>query len=342
MKRATVSLAICAALAVHSGGTLRAQGIHFSQYYNAPMLLNPANTALMPDNDYRAGANYRQQWNSVPVPYRTMSAYADFQALRSEQADNWLGLGLAFFNDKAGNGDLSLSRFEGFAAYHLQLSSASMLSAGLSAGYAQRSVNYDKLTFDSQWDGVTFNNTLPSNEPVGIMRTRFLDAGAGLNFAWFPSSAVYIKAGAAVAHVNQPKETFYNGTNRLGMRPTGNIDALFRIRERFIINPSVYYTTQKGASELVFGSLFQYWLEGTGRNATQLLLGAFHRWEDAIIPAFGFEIGGLRVMSSYDFTVSSLNSFNRGRGAFEIGIRYQGLYDGSSGGDRSLYNCPRF
>ena len=53
-----------------------AQGMHFSQYYNAPLLINPANTALMSDHDYRMGANYRSQWTKVPVPYKTFSAYA--------------------------------------------------------------------------------------------------------------------------------------------------------------------------------------------------------------------------------------------------------------------------
>src|ERR1700679_3781535 len=81
------------------------QSIHFSQYYNAPMLLNPANTALMPDYDYRFGMNYRNQWAAVPVPYNTFSAFADFKVggnKNNETHNNWLGLGLAFFNDKAG------------------------------------------------------------------------------------------------------------------------------------------------------------------------------------------------------------------------------------------------
>ena len=93
-----------------------AQGMHFSQYYNAPMLLNPANTGLMSDFDYRLGANYRNQWASVPAPYKTFSAYGDFQAFRQQNQTNWLGGGLAFYNDKAGNGDLSLTRMEALLA----------------------------------------------------------------------------------------------------------------------------------------------------------------------------------------------------------------------------------
>ena len=35
----------------------RAQDLHFSQYFNTPMLVNPANTGFNPDYDYRVGAN---------------------------------------------------------------------------------------------------------------------------------------------------------------------------------------------------------------------------------------------------------------------------------------------
>ena len=52
-----------------------AQDLHFSQYFNAPILVNPANTGFNPDNDYRIGGNYRNQWSAVGSPYKTMSVW---------------------------------------------------------------------------------------------------------------------------------------------------------------------------------------------------------------------------------------------------------------------------
>ena len=45
-------------------GVLSAAGqdLHFSQWFNAPLITNPANTGFIPDADYRLGANYRDQW----------------------------------------------------------------------------------------------------------------------------------------------------------------------------------------------------------------------------------------------------------------------------------------
>lgn len=319
-----------------------AQGMHFSQYYNAPMLLNPANTALMPDNDYRVGINYRKQWATVPVPYRTYSAYADFQAMRNRNTTNWLGLGLAFFNDKVGNGDLTLSRTEAFVAYHLQLGYSSMISAGLSGGYSRRTVDFSKLTFDTQWDGFSFNTTLPNGENGNVGSTSFFDVGVGVNYAYFPNENVYIKVGAGVAHINQPKESFYSMVNKMGIRPTGNVDALFRINAGFIFNPSIYYTTQKGAYEMLYGSLFRFNVGGVeGRLANQLIIGAYHRWNESVIGALGFQWSAMKVMSSYDFTISKLGRYNNGNGAFELSFIYEGLY-GDDSRVRQSYNCPRF
>lgn len=324
-----------------------AQGIHFSQYYNAPMLLNPANTALMSDRDFRLGINYRDQWATIPVPYKTFSAYGDFQVVRNQDFTSWLGMGFALFTDKAGNGDLSLTKAEGFIAYHLSLSEVSMLSGGLSVGYAQRSLNFNKLTFGTQWDGFKFDIARLNGENNGIIKTNFVDVGAGVNYAYFPNELVYMKIGLGVSHVNQATETFYSSVsnqnivaNKLGMRPTANVDVRIRMREQFTLNPSIYYTTQKNSYELVAGSLGMFYVGGEKERPTQLIVGAFYRLNEAAIGVIGLEWANTKLMTSYDFTVSKLSAENKGNGAFELSLVYQGVY-GNMGGRKTL-NCPRF
>lgn len=332
-----------------SCGHAGAQGLHFSQYYNAPVLLNPANTALMSDNDYRLGVNYRRQWNSI-VPYTTTSAYADFQAFRNMNATNWLGIGFAVFNDKAGDGELSLTRLEGCLAYHVMIGEYSMISAGLSAATDQRSINYNKLTFDEQWVGrndVTFDINLPNQEHDGIVKTNFFDIGAGVNYAFFPNEATYFKIGASVAHINSPEETFYDSSsgtkNKLGIRPSANADLVMNVSDVLTINPSLYYTTQKNASEFLFGSLGMISVNGGDRDhkGTELIVGGYYRWQEAVIVALGLQWSNLRFMLSYDYTVSSFSTENKGNGAAEFAISYQGVYGSLSRGRRTI-NCPRF
>ena len=344
MRRLVIFILGCCVI----GGNARGQSMHFSQYYNAPMLLNPANTALMPDNDFRVGLNYRNQWAAVPVPYNTFSAFGDFKVggNKDNAHNNWLGVGLAFFNDKAGDGDLSLTQFQASLAYHLQLTEFTMISAGLSGAMVQRSVNFDNLTFDAQWDGLAFNTNMPNNEKVGVLKDNYYTVGAGLNFAWFPNESVYAKVGGGVANINQPVESFYKSTkNTIAYRPTGNVDVVIKTGTSLIINPSVYYTTQSGASELVFGSLFRTILTDPSQQLnpfnTQLILGAYCRLGDALIGTAGVQVGNIQFMASYDITLSSLAPYNASYGALEFSLIYQGKYY-KNRGQNHTYSCPRF
>ena len=329
------------------GITAGGQSMHFSQYYNAPMLLNPANTALMPDNDFRVGLNYRNQWAAVPVPYNTFSAFGDLKVggNKDQGHNNWLGLGFAFFNDKAGDGDLSLTQLQASMAYHLQLNEFTMISAGLSGAYIQRSVNFDNLTFYAQCDGLAFNTNLPTNEKVGVLKDNYYTVGAGLNFAWFPNESVYAKLGAGVNNINEPVETFYKDSkNVILYRPTVNLDVLMKMSDVVIVNPSVYYTSQGGASELVAGTLFRTILSDPHQLnplTTQLILGAYYRLGDAVIGAAGIQVGNIQFMASYDFTVSSLAPYNASYGALEFSLIYQGKYYKNQG-MKHTYSCPRF
>ncbi len=319
-----------------------AQGIHFSQYFNSPLLSNPANTGLMPDADYRVGAAYRSQWGAVPVPYHTFNFFGDFQAMRSRNETNWLGAGLAAYSDKAGDGELAMNRYEGFVAYHVQLGEKSLISAGGSVAYVQRSIDFSKFTWDAQWDGFAFDTRKTTNEKDMLSKTTYVDVSTGINYSYSPNEFIYIKISAAATHINQPKETFLGSENTIGIRPIGNIDITARVGDYLIINPSVLYTQQKSASELLYGSLFIIKAgQGTG-TTNNILLGAYHRMNDAVVIAFGYEWKGLRVMTSYDYTISNLGQYINHNGAAEIGLVWQGMYHDDGAARRRAFMCPRF
>lgn len=318
---------------------VQAQGMHFSQYYNAPMLLNPANTALMSESDYRLGVNYRNQWAQIPVPYKTISGYGDFQLFRNQNLTNWMGMGFAAFNDKAGDGQLSLSKYEAFLAYHVETGDYTMFSAGLSCGYVQRTVDFNKLSFDQQWDGFKFDPNIANGETQDVAQTSYVDVGAGINFAFFPNEFTYIKLGAGVGHVNLPKETFYGQDTRLKFRPTLNFDALFITSPGVTLNPSIYYTRQGTAQELVYGMQGTVTVGEENYKSSSFIFGIYHRWQEAVVGVLGFQWSGLKLTTSYDFTLSSLTPDTRSNGAMEMSLVFQGFY---GGGARENMNCPRF
>ena len=330
-----------------------AQSIHYSQYYNAPLLINPANTGLMSQYDFRLGLNYRNQWAVIPVPYNTFSAFGDFKIGGNKEntsSNNWLGLGFLYNTDKAGDGNLSLSQFQMSVAYHVQTSEFTQISLGFSGATVSRAVNYDQLTFDEQWDGFTFNQQLPNGEKLGLVKTSYTTIGTGINIAWFPTEFVYIKLGGAVANINQPVESFYGSSNQIMMRETGNLDMFFQAGEHFVINPSAYFETQSGANELLAGALTRTTLSGgtylggsyDGGATTQLILGGFIRVGDALIAVAGIQYGNIQFMANYDITTSSLAPYNAGYGAMELSLIYQGQYGRNKDAIKKTLGCPRF
>ena len=96
-----------------------AQDLHFSQWYNTPLITNPANTGFIPDADYRLGANYRNQWSAImTVPYKTYSVWGDAQLFRNSIQNGWIGVGAVVLNDVAGRGNLRSNKVYGSVAYH--------------------------------------------------------------------------------------------------------------------------------------------------------------------------------------------------------------------------------
>lgn len=322
---------------------IHAQDLHFSQFYNAPMLLNPANTALLQSADWRAGINYRNQGATIPVPYNTFSVFSDFGLLRNSWDNAWLGTGVAIWRDVAGNGNLALTKVQGNFAAHILTGEKSSFSAGLGLAYNQRSVDFSKLTYDVQWDEFSFNKNVPNQETFTVQKTTFLDLNAGVNFSYYNNDNFYVKASVAASHLNQPVETFYGQTNKLGLRPIINLDVVYKASDKIMFSPSVYYTRQKKASELVGGTLMNVNASGdaVALDANEIILGVFYRSKDAIIGVAGYKWKQNRVTFSYDHTVSQLSAGNNGVGAMEISLIIQGNYrrDGES---TKQYGCPRF
>ena len=173
---------------------LHGQDLHFSQYFNAPLLVNPANTGFNPDFDYRVGGNYRNQWASLSnTPYKTMSIWADAQLFNNRFENSWIGIGAAFLNDVAGSGNLSATKGFASIAYHQVLGLNSLISAGFNVGFTQKRIDLNKLTFNSQWNGKFFETSLPSNEPFQYSSVDYFTVQAGINFAQFVNDNLYLK-----------------------------------------------------------------------------------------------------------------------------------------------------
>jgi len=308
------------------------QDLHFSQYYNAPMLVNPANTGFNPDFDFRAGVNYRNQWASVGTPYKTMSAWGDVKLLSNRIENGWVGLGGMLWKDQAGSGSLTGTTGMLSLTYHQMLGYNSLLSGGFSVGYTQKRIDITKLTFDDQWNGVFFDANIPSFEPFATNQVSYVDLQAGINYAYFASENFYFNAGVSVMHINTPRETFFDASvsnNEISRRYNVFLNASLKVVDTWILNPNIYVSMVGNSREILAGINANRDLGDNG--ARQLIMGVYYRNNDAIIPLFGYQINDLKMTFNYDATISTLSKSNLTRGAYEISIVKSGIFPSSQG-----------
>jgi type IX secretion system PorP/SprF family membrane protein len=322
----------------------QAQDVHFSQFYNAPGIMNPALTG-----QYRLVkrmiVNYRNQWASIPAPYVTPMLHADAAIGNCKLKGDHVGIGLTLLNDKSGNGDLSSFYTKLAIAYHKALDDKlrHQLSVGFQAEYASKGFDLSKLVFQNQYQDNTFNTSAPTGENFQNTRFNKLDVNAGVAWTSNFSKNNSFYVGGAMHHLARPLEQFMGTGQRLGMRYVASGGGQIALGDKFSVSPSVMYSMQTKASELNVGAAFGYhFTQNTGRdNMASFYLGGWYRLRDAVIIFSGIDYQNIRFSFSYDINTSALKTASLGNGGFELSLAY--IMFGKD--CRKKYNttfCPRF
>ncbi|MDP4266630.1 MAG: PorP/SprF family type IX secretion system membrane protein, partial [Bacteroidota bacterium] len=304
---------------------LFAQDIHFSQFNSSPLTLNPAMSGLF-DGDYRFILNYRNQWSSVTTPYRTASASADGRFIQKKDAKDVFGVGLLFFNDKAGDSEYGTTEVQLSVAYFRSLSknNSNYISIGVQPGFAQRTINYTNLKFDNQYDGAVFSPNLPNNEHFDYNKINYFDIGLGINWYYKPNKKYNINTGVSIAHINQPNQSFVNNSDIiLDPKLTVYAQSELLIKGEFYGLPSLMYLHQGTLQELTFGGFLKYIIDPETYSYTALYGGLFYRNKDATFITVGLDYKKFYAGLSYDFNISTLKPASNLKGGFELSLIYK-------------------
>jgi len=309
-----------------------AQDIHFSQFDETSLQLNPADAGVQ--HDIRAIVNYKNQWQSVASPYKTFAFSGDMRLLKSKK--NHLGIGIDFFSDKAGDAKMASTQANFHLSGIIKLTNKSLLSGGLMAGYAQRSINLSELQWGNQYNGLAYDYGLPTGETSTASSCSFADLGAGVEYS-FSNSEMYISAndsrtvtiGASVFHPHQPAYSYYGDkSQKLFMKIALHGDASIGIKNtNVVLKPSYMILIQGPTKEITPGLALQYILQEaskyTGNKKPMAIsIGGYYRLQDAIIAVVKFEYANYAVGLSYDINVSGLTTVSKARGGFEVSLRF--------------------
>lgn len=309
------------------------QDLHFSQFDVNVTTLNPGYTGVM-DGDFRVANNYRNQWGTVSTPFTTFSVAYDMNLLnkKKNKGISDIGIGVGFFSDKIGTSNLAQNQFNLSLSAIQQVNFDTKISLGIQGAYNQQSIVMDNLTWDTQFVGHQFNETLPSQELFGNSSASYIDMNAGLlliNESWDNTFTL----GAAMYHINSPKRTLFSN-EKLAPKIVGH--AAYEIKlgratsSRSII-PKMLFTRQRKHQEILVGGVYRSYMKQASkytRFATQTYIefGGYYRVQDAIILTAGMHIKRFSFALSYDSNISKLRAASNTIGGIEVSLAYHGIF----------------
>ncbi len=322
---------------------LEAQDIHFSQFYYAPLQLNPALTGVSKCN-HRVSVNYREQWLPVLNSSRYSTAMLSYDMKRTSGRSDYWGMGVSFWNDVTGSTNfrstkatlsLSYSKFLGGSRR-----SGHYLSIGGELAGMQRGIDFAEARYGIQNVNGIYDPTIPNGENFNTDPIRYIDLSTGL--LWFGhaqnENGWYL--GLAAHHINRPDQSFSDDQDfKIYTRYTvhGGLD--IKVGNLNSILPNFIYIKQGPSINLNYGASYRLRLLDYGQYNKAIQLGLSARmvnnyiWDDndpessslgmdAIIAHFRFELENINLGLSYDINVSDLKTAAPLNNAVELSMVY--------------------
>lgn len=304
------------------------QDIHFSQFYSPQLIINPASAGML-NGQVRFMGNYRSQWSSVGTPYTTISGSFDTRLFEGKFKNSFLGTGITFYNDKAGDSKLTSGNYTFNLSYAVKAAEDFYVSFGVQPGFIQKSINYGGLYFENQWTGTGFNQSAASYEPTASTSLSTFDFGAGIYSVYRIDDRTSIYGGFSGMHLTSPNISFNGGSDKLLKKFTFHAGAEIGIKNTHLtVLPNTLMKFQGPNRIINFGTdikyVFQEQSHFTGFvNELSMSLGGYYRVGDAFWGVMQISWTGLTLSFSYDMNLSGLSVATSGNGGYEIGISYR-------------------
>ncbi|MEO5500737.1 MAG: PorP/SprF family type IX secretion system membrane protein [Ginsengibacter sp.] len=318
---------------------LKAQDPHFSQFFSSPLTLNPALTGKF-DGTLRVSGNYRNQWPAFNNVYTTSTLSVDFHLLKNKlpDYDTW-GLGILALKDQAGGNVLTNNYLGISSSYHKALdeNGFQQIGVGFQGTYGQKRLDITKLNYEDMLTPFGFTGVTQEVYQNDNLNIKYLDLNAGLLYTSSTNDQNNFYIGASMYHINRPRESFKGGSWNVSPRTTISAGGYFPLSDIITLHTSGIYQVQNKASETVIGGALAATLDAQSENPSNVYIGSWYRFKDAIIPYIGLEFAGIRIGATYDINTSSLKSASQSRGGMEISLIYIKRPSGYKG-----IPCPKF
>jgi len=323
---------------------INAQDAVFSQFYSSSLYLSPCFAGVEPN--LNIGVNTRTQWKSIGTPFTTHQISIIKPFYKYGLTDhNYGGMGISLFQDNGGEVGYKNLGANLSGAYNINAGDKHKFIFGLSGGVIQRSINFDKLEWGTQFnESKGFDATYPVDQiqSSGLLKDSkiLVDIGAGLLYYYNAGRDIREKGGSvwlgySAFHINRPNESLLSGY-KSNMPMLSKVIFGFEktIGSRFNISPTALVAKQgsdikeiKGMGNLQInvGTYFKYMLIETESDLRpkDIIIGGWYRFGDSYIFLVGIESDSYTLGFSYDLNKSGLRTYTNGKGAWEVSLKIQ-------------------
>ncbi|CAL1518531.1 PorP/SprF family type IX secretion system membrane protein [Chitinophaga sp. MM2321] len=335
-----------------SASCVFSQDVGFSQFYDQPLLRNPALAGIF-TGDIRVTASYRNQWQSVTVPYRTFGLSTEVKFPVNITSDDNVTIGLQLLRDVAGTSQFNTTQIMPVINYSLPLSRErnSYLSLAFMGGSMQQRFDPTKLVFNDQFvagSNGSFSVLPYTSQVFNNTSVNYFDLSTGLSYNGVIKEDIDYFIGAGLFHITKPKVGFFESNTIVLNRkfalnaglslPTSETDRFIfyadyfkQFAERF--TPVKISTLQVGA--MLSRDLF------VGGGEQTITGGILYRMNDAIIPVIQWQQSRFMIGISYDVNIDKLAVAAQHRGGFELVLSYRDFLNNRQS-ERRQTMCPRF
>lgn len=320
----------------------KAQDPNFSQFFVSPLTLNPALTGKF-DGNYRLALNFRNQWPSIYNAFRTYTASFDGRLLQNHIPDyDQFGIGVLGLTDKSGNGVLQHNYIGISTAYHKSLDENGFhqIGLGFQGIYVNKRLDVNSLKFEDMLRSDGFTGLTQEDFSNFHLNLSYFDLNAGFFYNGTTDGTNNFYLGASMYHINRHEETFSDtGHYFMASRVTFQAGGMVPVGDYNAFHFSAMHSRQANAVNTVIGGAYMLNINPDPYNTSNLYLGSWFRFGDAIIPYVGLEFGEFRIGASYDVNVSGLKPASNMRGGAEFSLIY--IKKPVDPNAKKL-NCPKF
>ena len=319
MKRNRAIIVLCT-LFLASSYYCYGQDLHYSQFFNTPLNISPSLAGNF-DGDHRIGGNLKQQWQSVPVDYKSFDVYYDFKT-DTRFTTNHFNLGAIINYDDTGDLGLRHTGVDLVGAYALRLNDKIYLNPGIGIGLVQRRYDASSATSGNQWDGREFDPLIAA-EFIGGESLSYFNLSGGVSIRYREGERSFVDVGGSAFNINSVDQSLNDGASYLAnLERRYNVFVMgnWRIARKFDFVFNGVYQSQKPHKETLVNGQLKFYLDKYGAKA--ISFGAGIRLKDAWYPMIAFKINDIYASLSYDINFSDFTTATNGKGGPELAFRY--------------------